>query len=95
MIPLSKSKIIGDKSVDKISGYDLSVIKRSRNQHRNWGSVDAPEHRIYAKWIAWGHNKEKDTDFYKSKLVPSSDLKNTQKQYCSCAYLPDKYGSDE
>ena len=27
MIPLSKSKIIGNKSVDKISGYDLSVIK--------------------------------------------------------------------
>lgn len=85
MIPLSKSKIIGDKSVDKISGYDLSVIKRSRNQYKNWGSVDAPEHRIYAKWIAWGHNKEKDTDFYKSKLVPSSDLKKYTKNNTAVA----------
>ncbi len=85
MIPLSKSKIIGDKSVDKISGYDLSVIKRSRNQYKNWGSVDAPEHRIYAKWIAWGHNKEKDTDFYKSKLVPSLDLKKYTKNNTAVA----------
>ena len=79
MIQLSKSKIIGNKSVDKISGYDLSVIKRSRNQHRNWGSVDAPEHRIYAKWIAWGHNKKEDTDFHKSKLVASPELKKYTK----------------
>ncbi len=79
MIPLSKSRIIGDKSIDSISGYDLSVIKRSRNQYSNWGSVDAPEHRIYAKWIAWGHEKKEGTDFHKSKLVASKDLENYTK----------------
>ena len=94
MIPLSKSKIIGDRSVDKISGYDLSVIKRSRNQHRNWGKV-MHQNMDLCEVDCLGHNKEKDIDFYKSKLVPSSDLKKYTKTILQLRLLPDKYGSDE
>ena len=79
MIPVTGSLIIGDKAKETISGYEISVGKRSRNTNHNWVSVDRPEHRIYAQWIAYGYKKLEKTDFSNSKLKASFDLEKYTK----------------